>query len=697
MAVFTLNLQKRIIPSIVISGKFDGSHSCLVAATRAGNIIIHNPHRQLALNIDTSSRTETDRKLQWNGETAELRIGQQILALCSGRLTDDEKDILLIGTSTHILAYQVEENAEHFYKSIPNGVYSITIGKVGWFPNYIVVVGSNASLTIFDSEGQEIFWTIVGDIIRSSIIFDFDGDGENEILFGSDDFGIKVLKKDTILWETKETAPVTFLTKLISSQFAYIVENGTIGIYDGVRRLWRIKSKHKAVSIRSYDIDGDGIPELLTGWSSGKIDARSCASGDVIFKIQMNAGIAGIIEADYRRIGKSDLIVVSTIGEVRGYSSGLPVKTLESSDIIKELLIRKQTLSTKIRQQTTNSEKTVESKLAINIYLNNGAVKIALASGPGLFIYCAVVFAEGVFSGETLVVHPLTHTDELEIELRPLDNSTIDMHMKILVGAKNSHILQVFETVRHLPQFCMYELIPRPDHISGNLNDSGVIFEISERIKRVALWLDQNFLLTEELKIIEDNSKTNFIEAWFRDVRNNEIHCIRANSSGRASIQTENLQFAGEIIQSLATYLGIFELNSQARFINEEQKLARKFLKVKDFKDADIKLQAEVAGISMFLKNILIRIEDSRILNDIDSMKKRFSQLNKLNHDLLRTNEIRLNNFKEFSATLKELNFVIRNASKFRVGRTSMSTVTKCRTAMEEENLSALIQAIRNG
>lgn len=62
-------------------------------------------------------------------------------------------------------------------------------------------------------------------------------------------------------------------------------------------------------------MNGDGIPEIITGWNNGKVDARSSNSGEVIFKIQLSAGIAGIVEADYRRIGKSDLVVVSTNGE----------------------------------------------------------------------------------------------------------------------------------------------------------------------------------------------------------------------------------------------------------------------------------------------------------------------------------------------------------------------------------------------
>lgn len=73
------------------------------------------------------------------------------------------------------------------------------------------------------------------------------------------------------------------------------------------------------ISIRTFDINGDGTPELITGWSSGKIDARTYNTGEVMFKIQLSSSVAGIVEADYRRTGKPDLVVVSTNGEGMKY------------------------------------------------------------------------------------------------------------------------------------------------------------------------------------------------------------------------------------------------------------------------------------------------------------------------------------------------------------------------------------------
>lgn len=60
---------------------------------------------------------------------------------------------------------------------------------------------------------------------------------------------------------------------------------------------------------------GQGSTQLITGWSNGKIDCRSIKTGEVFFKDTMNAGVAGVLEGDYRSIGKADIICVSSEGE----------------------------------------------------------------------------------------------------------------------------------------------------------------------------------------------------------------------------------------------------------------------------------------------------------------------------------------------------------------------------------------------
>jgi hypothetical protein len=80
-------------------------------------------------------------------------------------------------------------------------------------------------------------------------------------------------------------------------------------------RWWRIKSKNNATSIFGFDLDGDGVKELITGWSNGKLDARNDRSGEVVFKDNFNTAIAGLAEGDYRMDGRNELVACATEGE----------------------------------------------------------------------------------------------------------------------------------------------------------------------------------------------------------------------------------------------------------------------------------------------------------------------------------------------------------------------------------------------
>lgn len=62
-----------------------------------------------------------------------------------------------------------------------DGANSMIVAKVGWLPNQVVIVGGNSSVTILDSQGIEIFWMVMGGIVTSLSVLDFNGDGENEV------------------------------------------------------------------------------------------------------------------------------------------------------------------------------------------------------------------------------------------------------------------------------------------------------------------------------------------------------------------------------------------------------------------------------------------------------------------------------------------------------------------------------------
>lgn len=115
------------------------------------------------------------------------------------------------------------------------------------------------------------------------------------------------------------------------------------------------------MSIHAFDLNADGVVELITGWSNGKvstqhgrletachtwdmgyvttqqiinfycissfsfvfdhirlifqIDARSDRTGEVIFKDNFSSSVAGVVEGDYRLDGQKQLICTSVEGE----------------------------------------------------------------------------------------------------------------------------------------------------------------------------------------------------------------------------------------------------------------------------------------------------------------------------------------------------------------------------------------------
>ena len=63
------------------------------------------------------------------------------------------------------------------------------------------------------------------------------------------------------------------------------------------------QSKNQPICLHSFDLDSDGVPELITGWSSGKLDVRNSRTGEVIFKDSFSSHIAGIVQVSRVRDG----------------------------------------------------------------------------------------------------------------------------------------------------------------------------------------------------------------------------------------------------------------------------------------------------------------------------------------------------------------------------------------------------------
>lgn len=144
--IFTLKLNHKINPRMVAVGTYDGVHPCLTAATQAGKVraapapgsgsgsapapphspapapdsnplwkvFIHDPHgrgrRAAAPRLRRSSQ---------DSDLCLLNMEQAVSCLAAGPLGGGSAgDTLLVGSQTNLLAYDVHDNADIFYKEV---------------------------------------------------------------------------------------------------------------------------------------------------------------------------------------------------------------------------------------------------------------------------------------------------------------------------------------------------------------------------------------------------------------------------------------------------------------------------------------------------------------------------------------------------------------------------------------------------
>ncbi|XP_060109643.1 Bardet-Biedl syndrome 2 protein isoform X2 [Heteronotia binoei] len=679
--VFTLKLNHKILPRMVALGRYDGTHPCLTAATQAGKVFIHNPHargQRISANRLVLSAQDSDISL--------LNINEAVSCLTAGVLNPTlGYDSLLVGTQTSLLAYDVHNNADLFYEGVPDGANAMVLGTLGGISSPLAIIGGNCSLQGFNHEGKDLFWTVTGDNVRSLALCDFDGDGKNELLVGSDDFDIRVFKEDEIVAEISET-----------------------------------ESKNQAVSIHAFDLNADGVNELITGWSNGKVDARNDRTGEVIFKDNFASSIAGIVEGDYRMDGNTQLICCSVDGEVRGYLPGSHemkgnfVDSTAEQDLIRELSQKKQNLLLELRNYEENAKQVelntqvtemdgqrgvipANTQLQTTLTVNLGSdsqsahVELCISTSNDTIIRAALIFAEGIFEGESHVVHP--HLQNIssctKVPLTPPKDVPVDLHIKAFVGYKNSMQFHVFELTRQLPRFAMYTL-SKPD--SAPEPRSYVKFTISERVQRVVMWVNQNFLLTEEM----ETQSTSF-QVCFTSLRNAGQLCIKISPSGEISINTDDIDLAGDIIQSMTSFLGIEDLQVEADFPVYFEELRKALIKVDESYSVCQKLTTNMADNSNLIRSMLVRAEDSRLMGDMKNMKKRYMELYNLNKDLLSEYKIRCTNHTEFLNNLKAINQAIQRAGRLRVGKPKMQVIAACRDAIKNDNINMLFRIMRVG
>mmetsp|Transcript_123132 Transcript_123132/g.344667 ORF Transcript_123132/g.344667 Transcript_123132/m.344667 type:complete len:722 (-) Transcript_123132:352-2517(-) len=709
---FQFSLGHQVLQGLVAVGKYDGKHPCLTAGTTAGKVLIHCPH----------SRADNDQQ-----EVIFLNINKKITSVCTGLLNPNlGHDVLMVGTQTSLVAYDVEENADLFYKEVHDGVNVIAFGNIRNISVPVCVVGGNCSIQAFDHEGSELYWTVTGDNVSALSFCDVNDDGAPELICGTEDFEMRIYNHESVLKEITETDVVIRVEPLHKQRFAYALMHGTVGVYDKMSRAWRVKSKNRVNCIDALDLDNDGVPELIAGWENGKVEARNEKTGEVLCKDYFQAPIAALVHADYRLDGRCTLMSLTTEGDVRGWlpssagadqggsSTGPSASELKESEAYRELVAKKQELKQELEsyQEQTKQFKQggkdtgqgiipTDTKMNITLKSNRtqGTVELHLMTSNYSVIRAVVIFAEHLFEGEACMLHPVPPSNNVIVQISPAKDVQTTMTIKALAGLSASSVqYHVFESVYVMPKFAMYHAID--EHQLPKKPEGYCQFELTKRPNWVWSWLQKSFInLEEQMPQPRGADRSVVLDANFISLRTGEPLCISMSSEqgGMMTIRTDDIEDAGELIQDLCGFLQVTELESTANFPEEMEKFKQVLLRVDEYNAVRLKLTAEMADSANLVKALIVKAEDYRMLSDMTHLKKVFAGLQQTNGDLIAEYNKRSNNHQQLLTQLKEVNMMIQKAAKLRVGNAKTRVVTACRNAIKKNNIHELFQIIRTG
>lgn len=94
---------------------------------------------------------------------------------------------------------------------------------------------------------------------------------------------------------------------------------------------------------------------------------------------------------------------------------------------------------------------------------------------------------------------------------------------------------------------------------------------------------------------------------------------------------------------------------------------------------------------------MVVRAEDARLMTDMETMGRAYTDLYSLNNQLIAGYNNRAQTHEALLNALKDVNQMIQRAANLRVGTAKTRVINDCRVAVKANNMQALFRIIRQG
>lgn len=257
------------------------------------------------------------------------------------------------------------------------------------------------------------------------------------------------------------------------------------------------------------------------------------------------------------------------------------------------------------------------------------SIEIKISTNNSTVIRAVLIFSEGIFASETFIAYPKDRgVPRIVIPFVIPKDICYDINIKALVGTENSQQFHVFELTRQLPRFSMYAVLENnligddggrqmetaaiPDDFS--IGNDYVSFKTTERFQRICMWINQNFLLSNDIEpeTLEEIAEFKMFMISLYDRSHLALYFMGGNE---IRLYTGNIELAGHMIQSLAHFLNLDELQTVANFSGVETEIKELFRKIDGLQVTFGALSVDLSQKIMQQKSLIVRIEDARLYN----------------------------------------------------------------------------------